>query len=131
MRMSDWSSDVCSSDLIAGTICDGPQDLRRIYPNDDGKGVKSPVICFENIFQRREMQVGWSTIRKPMGLFKKEHLQELLKDPQVATEFRRTHNRDWTQGDLDEMFSEFRPIVEKVAVSDELVRPIDGVQETR
>ena len=115
---------------IAGTVCDGPQDLRHLYPNDDGKGVKAPVISFEKIFQKRKMEVDWAIIRKPMGLFKKEHLHELLKDDGVAAEFRKAHGHDWSQDDLDEMFSEFRPIVEKVAVADELVRPIDGLKET-
>lgn len=114
---------------IAGTVCDGPQDLRRLFPNDDGKGVKSPVVAFEKIFQKRKMNVDWPTIRKPMGLFKKEHLHELLKDPVVAQEFKRAHGRDWTLEDLDAMFAEFRPIVKGIAVTDELVRPIAGCKE--
>ncbi len=51
---------------IAGTVCDGPQDLRHpSYPNDDGKGVKAPAIAFEKIFQKRKMDVDWATIGKP------------------------------------------------------------------
>ena len=113
---------------IAGTVCDGPQDLSHLYPNDDGKGVKAPVLSFEKIFQKRDMDIDWATIRKPLGLFKKEHLHELLKDAGVAAEFKQAHGRDWRQRDLDEMFAEFRPIVAEIAVTDELVRPIEGLK---
>ena len=51
---------------IGGTVCDGFQDLRHLYPNDDGLPVKGPVIVFEQIFQRLGMDVDWATIRRPM-----------------------------------------------------------------
>ena len=34
---------------IAGTVCDGHQDLSHLYSNDDGRAVKGPVIAFEQI----------------------------------------------------------------------------------
>lgn len=114
---------------LAGTVCDGPQDLRRLYPADDGKAVKSPVVAFDRIFTKHGMAVDWATIRKPMGLFKKEHMRKLLEDPVVATQFRQAHGHDWTEPDLDAMFTEFRPVVKEIATSPELVRPIAGVKE--
>ncbi len=114
---------------LAGTVCDGPQDLRHLYPNDDGKAVKSPVICFEKVLTKRKIRTDWPTLRKPMGLFKKQHLEQLLRDETIASQWRTVYHRDWTQADLDEMFTEFRPLAREVAVSKELVRPIDGVKE--
>jgi hypothetical protein len=35
---------------IASTVCDGPQDLRHLYPNDDGLAVKRPVISEPGLF---------------------------------------------------------------------------------
>ena len=35
---------------IAGTVCDGPQSLSHLFPNDDGLAVKGPVIVFEKMF---------------------------------------------------------------------------------
>lgn len=113
---------------IAGTVCDGPQDLRRLYPNDDLKGVKSPVIAFEKVFARHNMNVGWATIRKPMGLFKREHLQKLLEDRTVAAEFQSAYGRNWKEQDIEELFTEFRAVVPEVAASEELIRPIEGVK---
>lgn len=40
---------------IAGIVCDGRQDLRHIYPNDDGLAVKGPVIVFERMFNKFKM----------------------------------------------------------------------------
>ena len=114
---------------IAGTVCDGHQDLSHLYSNDDGRAVKGPVIAFEKIFQNYKMDVDWATIRKPMGVFKKEHLRKLLEDEDVADQFTKMQGRDWTEDDLEEMFAQFRPTVAKVVVTEELVRPIDGVKE--
>lgn len=114
---------------IAGTVCDGPQDLRHLYPNDDGLAVKGPVIVFERMFKKFKMEVDWTTIRRPMGKFKKEHLREILEFPEVSAQFRQVHGRNWTDRDVDEMFDMFRPEMAKVAVTDDLIRPFEGVKE--
>ncbi|MFQ5994903.1 MAG: HAD family hydrolase [Acidiferrobacterales bacterium] len=114
---------------IAGTVCDGPQDLRHLYPRDDGLAVKGPVIVFEKMFNEFGMDVDWATIRKPMGKFKKEHLADILEFNDVAQQFKRSHGHEWTQQDLDQMFDMFRPTMAQVAVTDDLIRPFDGVKE--
>ena len=114
---------------IGGTVCDGPQDLRHNYPRDDGLAVKGPVIVFDQIFQKFGMDVDWATIRRPMGKFKKEHLHDILQFEEVAEKFRKAQGRDWTEDDLDDMFDQFRPTMAQVAVTDDLIRPFDGVKE--
>lgn len=114
---------------ISGTVCDGPADLRHIYPNDDGLAVKGPVIVFEKMFQKYKMDVDWATIRRPMGKFKKEHLREILEIPHVGEQFQRVHKRPWNDNDVNEMFDIFRPEMAKVAVTDELIEPFEGVKD--
>lgn len=114
---------------IAGTVCDGPQDLRHLYPNDDGLAVKGPVIVFERMFKSYKMDVDWTTIRKPMGKFKKEHLRDILSIQEVGDQFRRAHGRAWNDGDVDAMFDMFRPEMAKIAVTEDLIRPFDGVKQ--
>lgn len=114
---------------ISGTVCDGPQDLRHLYPNDDGLAVKGPVIVFEKMFQKYKMDVDWATIRKPMGKFKKEHLRDILEIPEVSEQFEHKHHRPWRESDVDEMFDVFRPEMARVAVTDDLIRPFDGVKD--
>lgn len=115
---------------IAGTVCDGPQDLRHLYPNDDGLAVKGPVIVFERMFSRFGMDVDWETIRRPMGKFKKEHLVDILSFPEVREQYRNVRGRDWTPGDVTEMFDLFRPEMAKVAATEDLVRPFEGVRKS-
>jgi phosphonoacetaldehyde hydrolase len=113
----------------AGVTCDGPQDLRHLYPGDDLKGCKAPVIPFDEVLRRHKIIVDWATIRKPMGLFKRTHLQMLLEDENVKAQFRKGYGRDWTEKDLDGMFEEFQPILNEVIVREELAKPIEGTQE--
>ena len=94
---------------IAGTVCDGPQSLSHLFPNDDGLAVKGPVIVFEKMFQKFGMNVDWETIRRPMGKFKREHLADIMAFEDVAGQYRKVHGRDYKESDLDEMFDIFRP----------------------
>lgn len=114
---------------IAGTVCDGPQNLKHLYPNDDGLAVKGPVIVFEKMFNEFGMDVDWETIRRPMGKFKKEHLADILSFPDISSQFRKKHGHDWTPEDVDKMFDMFRPTMAEIAVTEELIRPFDGVRE--
>ena len=114
---------------IAGTVCDGPQDLSHLYPNDDGLAVKGPVIVFEMMFKKFGMELDWETIRKPMGKFKKEHLADILAFDHVVEMFRQAHGRDCSEEKLEEMFDMFRPTMAEVAVTEDLIRPLDGVKE--
>ena len=114
---------------IGGTVCDGPQDLSHLYSNDDGRAVKGPVIVFEMMFKKYGMELDWETIRKPMGKFKKEHLADILAIDRVGEQFSKAQGRDWAEKDLDEMFDMFRPTMAEVAVTEDLIRPFDGVKE--
>jgi phosphonoacetaldehyde hydrolase len=113
----------------AGVVCDGPQDLKRQYPGDDGKGVKAPVVAFDETLRKYKLSVDWATIRKPMGLFKRTHLQRLLEDERVATLFEKQYGRPWAEKDLETMFADFRPILDDVIVREDLARPIEGTKE--
>ncbi len=113
----------------AGVVCDGPQDLRHLYPRDDLKGVKAPVIAFDELLMRYGLHLDWAAIRRPMGLFKRTHLERLLSDDHAADQFRQVHGRSWTDEDVDRMFEEFRPILDTVVIREELARPVDGVLE--
>jgi phosphonoacetaldehyde hydrolase len=110
-------------------VCDGPQDLSHLYPNDDGLAVKGPVIVFDRMFRKFNMEVDWATIRRPMGRFKREHLADIMAFDHVAEQYRKVHGRDCTESDLDEMFDQFRPTMAEVAVTEDLIRPFDGLRE--
>lgn len=114
---------------MAGTVCDGPQDLRDKYPEDDLRGCKAPVIPFYEALKKRGVVLDWPTIRKPMGLYKKDHLRVLLESPEAKKQFKEKHGRDWTEDDLDEIFEDFKEILLDVITRPELAKPILGAVE--
>ena len=60
---------------IAGTVCDGHQDLSHLYSNDDGRAVKGPVIAFEQIFQKYKIKLPITDYRLPVTLLLQKHLK--------------------------------------------------------
>src|SRR3546814_3634966 len=64
MRISDWSSDVCSSDLHADLL-QLVDDFDRISPVDVGEGVISarPALGIEGVEQER-LQIGRASCRE-------------------------------------------------------------------
>lgn len=114
----------------AGCLVDGPQDLSDKYPDDDGIGVKAPVIPFDETLKQWGVDLSWAQLREPMGRFKRDHLQVLLESDEGSRQFREENGRDWTESDLDEMMEVFRPLQQEVIVREELARPIEGAKET-
>lgn len=64
-----------------------------------------------------------------MGKFKREHLADIMAFEDVAGQYRKVHGRDYKESDLDEMFDIFRPTMAEVAVTEDLIRPFDGLKE--
>src|SRR3546814_20930876 len=56
MRISDWSSDVCSSDLANGNIVETNQEARRILAEKDGIWLSGNNICIESSQESRDLQ---------------------------------------------------------------------------
>lgn len=113
----------------AGTFCDGPQDLRQRWPEDDLRGCKAPVVPFYEVLRNHNIIVDWATIRKPMGNFKPTHLRMLLELPEVEEQFVREFGHKYTEEDFQLLLSEFRPLMTKYIVDDDLSKPIDGAPE--
>ncbi|MFB6227580.1 MAG: HAD-IA family hydrolase [Halobacteriales archaeon] len=115
---------------VGGCVVDGPQDLSDTYAEDDGIGVKAPVIALDETLQDWGIDLSWEQIREPMGLYKKDHLRELLTTEEARRQFEAAHGREWREGDLEEMFASFSELQTEVIVREELARPIRGARET-
>lgn len=113
----------------AGTFCDGPQDLRKRWPEDDLRGCKAPVVPFYETFKNHNIILDWASIRKPMGNFKPTHLRMLLDLPEVEEQFVKEFGHKYTEADFDMLLAEFRPLMTKYIVDDDLSKPIDGAVE--
>ena len=56
-------------------------------------------------------------------------MADILAFDHVGEQFRNAHGRDRSEKDLEEMFDMFRPTMAEVAVTEDLIRPFDGVKE--
>jgi phosphonoacetaldehyde hydrolase len=69
-----------------------------------------------------------------MGLAKKDHLRELFRLPTVAAQWQQVHQRDWTEGDVVELYeNHFRPLQVELAPKHSRLVPglLDCVAELR
>ncbi|MDD7363311.1 MAG: hypothetical protein SPI65_06780 [Peptoniphilus sp.] len=113
----------------AGTVCDGPRDLSARWPEDDGKGCKAPVVPFYELFKNHGIRCDWETIRRPMGTYKPTHLRMLLKTPSIETQWVENFGRTPNDEDFDELLDEFRALLTKYIVDEDLARPVEGAEE--
>jgi phosphonoacetaldehyde hydrolase len=113
----------------AGTFCDGPQDLRNRWPEDDLRGCKAPVVPFYNTLKNHNIVVDWAVIRKPMGNFKPTHLRMLLELPEVQEQYIKEFGHPYTEAEFDMLLAEFRGMMTKYIIDDDLAKPIEGAGE--
>jgi phosphonoacetaldehyde hydrolase len=73
-------------------------------------GSVAPLHAFVRVFAANGVTVTPAQARGPMGLDKAEHLRSLLRLPEIASAWRATHGRDWSNADLDRLYHEFMPI---------------------
>lgn len=113
----------------AGTFCDGPQDLTKRWPEDDGRGCKAPVVPFYEVLRNHNIIVDWASVRKPMGNFKPVHLRMLLQLPEVEEQFIKEFGHKFTEKEFDMLLAEFRPLMTKYIIDPDVAKPIDGAIE--
>ncbi|MGI6736238.1 MAG: HAD family hydrolase [Anaerovoracaceae bacterium] len=114
----------------AGTITDGPADLRARWPEDDGKGCKAPVLPFYEALKNHGVTCSWETIRKPMGIYKPEHMRWLLAEPGVVAQWKAAHGgKEPTEEDYNVLMDEFRSLLTRYILDEDLSKPIAGTRE--
>lgn len=92
-------------------------------------GCYAPAVVFIEVYKRRGIQISMEQARKPMGLAKKDHIRAIAQMADVAAEWKKIHGQDWTEDDIEEMFThDFKPLqLECIANYAEL---IPGTLET-
>ncbi|MCT4564271.1 MAG: HAD hydrolase-like protein [Maledivibacter sp.] len=113
----------------AGTFCDGPQDLRHRWPEDDLRGCKAPVVPFYEAFKKFDITLSWESIRKPMGNYKPTHLRMLLALPECQEQWEAKYGRKPNEQDFEDLLAEFKPLMTKYIVDEDLAKPISGALE--
>lgn len=67
-------------------------------------GCFAPVVPFVTALDRFGVSISATQARGPMGLRKKDHVRELLKDPEASRQWRQRHGRAWTESDVDDIY---------------------------
>src|SRR5262245_46534393 len=72
-------------------------------------GSCAPAASFVSVFEEHGVRVSHAEARKPMGTHKKDHLRIMLQDDNIRRRWRDKHGHDWTENDLELMYSELVP----------------------
>jgi phosphonoacetaldehyde hydrolase len=73
-------------------------------------GCIAPAVAFIEVFRRKGIEIKMQQARRPMGLGKREHIQAICQQSEVAGEWQRVHGRAVSAQDIQEMYSNFQPI---------------------
>ncbi len=80
-------------------------------------GSRAPVAAFVEAFGRFGVTVTVEDARAPMGLPKRDHIREMLNDPDVREQWAAVTGHMPTDGDVDRVYDIFVPLNEDVAAS--------------
>jgi phosphonoacetaldehyde hydrolase len=73
-------------------------------------GCIAPAVAFIEVFQRKGVEISMEQARRPMGLGKREHIQAICQQSEVASEWQHVYGRAVSAQDIQEMYSDFQPI---------------------
>ncbi|MFC5860948.1 phosphonoacetaldehyde hydrolase [Acidicapsa dinghuensis] len=72
-------------------------------------GSVAPVKALEDIFAAEGIDAPHSLVRKYMGLAKRDHVEALLWEPEIAAQVAHLHARRVTEEDVDRLYAQFEP----------------------
>lgn len=73
-------------------------------------GCYAPAVVFIEVYRRHGVDISMEQARRPMGLHKRDHIQAISQDPEVAARWQQVHGRPVTERDVDDMFTDFQPL---------------------
>jgi len=91
-------------------------------------GSFAPVVALVEAFRSNGIEITVEQARRPMGLFKRDHIRTILAEPEVADQWRRGHGgAPSTDHYVDLLYAAFAPIQD--ALIAKYAQLIDGVPE--
>lgn len=96
-------------------------------------GSFAPISAMRTAFAESGVDVSVDQLRKPMGLHKLDHIQAVLRMPDVAAQWRSDHDHDPTVEDAEQIYDRFLPLQKQTAIecSDMIDGVLDAVTELR
>jgi len=72
-------------------------------------GCFAPVQAFREAFAHYDVPVTMEETRKPMGMLKRDHIRTMMKMERIAAEWKRVHQREATEEDVEAVYAQFEP----------------------
>ncbi|MCE9563457.1 MAG: phosphonoacetaldehyde hydrolase [Planctomycetes bacterium] len=90
-------------------------------------GCLAPTGAFIDTFAKFNVPVSEAEARRPMGMYKKDHLRVMLSEPEIGKRWAAAHGRDWTEADVEAMYREVTP--RQVEAAGRFALPVPGLLE--
>jgi phosphonoacetaldehyde hydrolase len=90
-------------------------------------GSLAPIRSLQRVFAQREIEVADEVARRDMGLAKRDHIRNLLAEPEVASAWKERYHREATESDAEAVYQEFIPVQTECLLAYSHV--IDGVAQ--
>lgn len=80
-------------------------------------GSRAPVAAMQRVFAAAHVPVSDAVVRRYMGQAKREHVEAMLAEDDVAARWRQAHGADWSRTDVDRLMDELEPAMADEAVA--------------
>jgi phosphonoacetaldehyde hydrolase len=78
-------------------------------------GSRAPVVAMDEVFTAEGVAVDEGTIRRYMGMAKREHVIAILSEPSVASRWLAAKRSAWSQADVDRIMVALEPAMQASA----------------
>ena len=78
-------------------------------------GSRAPVMAMEQVFASAGVPADEATIRRYMGMAKREHVVSILSEDAVAQRWRDAKGGDWSEDDVDALMAKLEPAMQASA----------------
>ncbi|MBK8946092.1 MAG: phosphonoacetaldehyde hydrolase [Ignavibacteriae bacterium] len=72
-------------------------------------GCMAPAKVFTEIFDELGIKLSIEDARAPMGMNKKDHIREILKNRKIEQQWNLKYNSAWNENDVNELYQSFIP----------------------
>ncbi len=73
-------------------------------------GCFAPTGVFMEVFRLKGIEITSAEARRPMGMYKRDHIKVISQYPRINEEWNNKYGRDCNESDIEEMFQNFIPL---------------------